>query len=51
VRSYESFENGFRPNVPSHSLAAIATAYGAAQMPDDMWNFQYAGYNVVGGRL
>ncbi len=51
VRSYENFENGFRPNVPSHSLAAIATAYGAAQMPNDMWNFQYAGYNAVGGRL
>ena len=33
VRSYENFENGFRPNVPSHSLAAIVTAYGAAQMP------------------
>src|ERR1700688_1735076 len=26
VRSYENFENGFRPNVPSHSLAAIGTA-------------------------
>jgi len=20
-------------------------------MPNDMWNFQYAGYNAVGGRL
>jgi hypothetical protein len=51
VYSYETFETAFRPTVPSHSLAAIATAYGAAEMPNDMWNFQYAGYNAVGGRL
>ena len=51
VYSYETFETAFRPTVPSHSLAAIATAYGEAEMPNDMWNFQYAGYNAVGGRL
>ena len=49
--SYETFETAFRPNVPSHSLAAIATAYGEAEMPDLMWNFQFAGYGVVGGRI
>jgi Putative zinc-finger len=51
VYRYETFETAFRPNVPSHSLAAIATAYGAAEMPDLMWNFQFAGYGVVGGRI
>jgi hypothetical protein len=51
VYSYETFEAAFRPNVPSHSLAAIATAYGEAEMPDLMWNFQFAGYGVVGGRI
>ena len=51
VYSYETFETAFRPNVPSHSLAAIATAYGEAEMPDLMWNFQFAGYGVVGGRI
>lgn len=51
VYSYETFETAFRPNVPSYSLAAIATAYGGAEMPDLMWNFQFAGYAVVGGRI
>ena len=51
VYSYETFETAFRPNVPSQSLAAIATAYGEAEMPDLMWNFQFAGYGVVGGRI
>jgi Putative zinc-finger len=51
VYSYETFETAFRPNVPSASLSAIAMAYGSAAMPDLMWNFQFAGYGVVGGRI
>ena len=51
VYSYETFETAFRPNVPSSSLADIAMAYGSAEMPDLMWNFQFAGYGVVGGRI
>lgn len=51
VYSYETFETAFRPNVPSYSLSAIAMAYGSAEMPDLMWNFQFAGYGVVGGRI
>jgi hypothetical protein len=51
VYSYESFETAFRPTVPSGSLAEIAMAYGSAEMPDLMWNFQFAGYTVAGGRI
>jgi hypothetical protein len=51
VYSYETFETAFRPNVPSASLSAITMAYGSAAMPDQMWNFQFAGYGVVGGRI
>ena len=51
VYSYETFETAFRPTVPSASLSAIAMAYGSADMPDTMWNFQFAGYGVVGGRI
>jgi hypothetical protein len=51
VYSYETFETAFRPTVPSYSLSAIAMAYGSAEMPDLMWNFQFAGYGVVGGRI
>ena len=51
VYSYETFETAFRPNVPSGSLADIAMAYGSASMPDLMWNFEFAGYSVVGGRI
>lgn len=51
VYSYETFETAFRPTVPSGSLAEIAMAYGSADMPDLMWNFQFAGYGVVGGRI
>lgn len=51
VYNYETFETAFRPNVPSASLSAIAMAYGSAAMPDLMWNFQFAGYGVVGGRI
>lgn len=51
VYSYETFETAFRPNVPSASLSAIAMAYGSAAMPDLSWNFQFAGYGVVGGRI
>jgi hypothetical protein len=51
VYSYETFETAFRPTVPSGSLSAIAMAYGSADMPDLMWNFQFAGYGVVGGRI
>ena len=51
VYSYETFETAFRPNVPSGSLADIAMAYGSAAMPDLMWNFEFAGYAVVGGRI
>jgi hypothetical protein len=51
VYSYETFETAFRPTVPSGSLADIAVAYGEAEMPDTMWNFQYAGFGVVGGRI
>lgn len=51
VYSYETFETAFRPTVPSGSLADIAMAYGEAEMPDTMWNFQYAGFGVVGGRI
>ena len=51
VYSYETFETAFRPTVPSGSLADIAMAYGEGEMPDTMWNFEYAGYGVVGGRI
>jgi hypothetical protein len=51
VYSYETFETAFRPTVPSGSLEDIAMAYGSAEMPDLMWNFQFAGYGVVGGRI
>jgi hypothetical protein len=51
VYSYETFETAFRPTVPSASLSDIAMAYGSADMPDLMWNFQFAGYGVVGGRI
>jgi hypothetical protein len=51
VYSYERFETAFRPTVPSSSLAEIAMAYGSAEMPDLMWNFQFAGYTLVGGRI
>ncbi len=51
VYSYETFETAFRPTVPSGSLSAIAMAYGSADMPDLMWNFQFAGYGVAGGRI
>ena len=51
VHSYERFETAFRPTVPSGSLAEIAMAYGSAEMPDLMWNFQLAGYSVAGGRI
>ena len=51
VYSYETFETAFRPTVPAASLSAIAMAYGSADMPDLMWNFQFAGYGVVGGRI
>jgi len=51
VYSYETFETAFRPTVPSYSLSGIAMAYGSAEMPDLMWNFQFAGYGVVGGRI
>lgn len=51
VHSYERFETAFRPTVPSGSLAEIAMAYGSAEMPDLMWNFQFAGYTVAGGRI
>ena len=51
VYSYETFETAFRPNVPSASLSEIAMAYGSAEMPDMMWNFQFAGYGLVGGRI
>lgn len=51
VYSYETFETAFRPTVPSASLAEIAMAYGSAEMPDLMWNFELAGYGVVGGRI
>jgi Putative zinc-finger len=51
VYSYETFETAFRPNVPSASLSAIGVAYSSAAMPDLMWNFQFAGYGVVGGRI
>ena len=51
VYSYETFETAFRPTVPSASLADIAMAYGSAEMPDLMWNFELAGYGVVGGRI
>ncbi|MGH7915147.1 MAG: anti-sigma factor family protein [Candidatus Binataceae bacterium] len=51
VYSYETFETAFRPTVPSASLSAIAMAYGSADMPDLMWNFEFAGYDVVGGRI
>ncbi|HVB80649.1 MAG TPA: hypothetical protein VNE82_11985 [Candidatus Binataceae bacterium] len=51
VYSYETFETAFRPNVPSYSLSAIELAYGSVAMPDLIWNFQFAGYGVVGGRI
>ena len=51
VYSYETFETAFRPTVPASSLSAIAMAYGSADMPDLMWNFEFAGYGVVGGRI
>ncbi len=51
IGAFDSFQSGFHPNVPSSSLAAIATAYGAAEMPDQMWDFARAGYPVAGGRL
>lgn len=51
VDAYDSFQSGFHPNVPSSSLAAIATAYGAAEMPDQMWDLTRAGYEPMGGRL
>jgi anti-sigma factor RsiW len=51
VGAFDSFQSGFHPNVPSASLAAIATAYGAAEMPDQMWDLERAGYAVTGGRL
>ncbi len=51
VHSYETFETAFRPTVPSYSLSAIALAYGSPEIPDLMWNFQFAGYGVVGGRI
>ena len=51
VYSYETFETAFRPTEPSYSLSAIAMDYGSADMPDLMWNFQFAGYGVVGGRV
>ena len=51
VYSYETFETAFRPTVPAASLSAIAMAYGSADMPDLMWNFEFAGYGVVGGRI
>lgn len=51
VRSYSDFESGFRPNVPSTSLAMIAKSYGAATMPHDMWDFEHAGFVVAGGRI
>ncbi len=51
VYSYETFETAFRPTVPSGSLSEIAMAYGSADMPDLMWNFQFAGYGVAGGRI
>jgi hypothetical protein len=51
VAALDSFQRRFRPNVPSASLAEIAAAYGAAEMPDEMWNFGPTGYSVTGGRL
>jgi anti-sigma factor RsiW len=42
---------GFHTNVPSASLAQIATTYGAADLPNDMWNFARTGYPVVGGQM
>ena len=51
VYSYETFETAFRPTAPSYSLSAIAMAYDSADMPDLMWNFQFAGYGVVGSRI
>lgn len=51
VGAFDSFESSFRPNVPSSSLAAIAAAYGAAEMPDQMWDLERAGYSLTGGRI
>jgi anti-sigma factor RsiW len=42
---------GFHTNVPSASLVQIATAYGALNLPNEMWNFERSGYSAVGGRL
>lgn len=51
VGAFDGFQSGFRPNVPSSSLAAVAAAYGAAEMPDQMWDLERAGYSLTGGRL
>ncbi|HZO82538.1 MAG TPA: hypothetical protein VFB33_12665 [Candidatus Binataceae bacterium] len=51
VGAFDGFQGGFRPNVPSSSLAAVAAAYGAAEMPDQMWDLTQAGYSLAGGRL
>lgn len=51
ISRYESFEKSFDPNVPSMSAGDISAAYLTHRMPGYLWNFQPAGYQIVGGRI
>ena len=51
IGRYERFEKSFDPNVPSMSAGDISAAYLTHRMPGYLWNFQPAGYQIVGGRI
>jgi Putative zinc-finger len=51
IAKLQSFEKHFEPNVPSASAAEISDAYMDHKMPGYIWNFNGAGYRLVGGRV
>jgi hypothetical protein len=50
IENYELSLNGFRPNVPSSSIATMLTAYVERWMPAYMWDFGREGFKFAGGR-
>jgi hypothetical protein len=47
----DDFSSEFTPNVPSANPAEVSTAYHAAGMPSELWDFSNAGFKMAGGRI
>jgi hypothetical protein len=50
IENYQSALVGFRPNVPSGSIATMLSAYVDRGMPAYMWDFGREGFKFAGGR-